>query len=144
MEELLKLIFQYATSILSLIVFLCTALVFVINQIKKKHRRVEAEEDNKKLKEELAEEEARYKLVNELLPLAISKVESIPLINGPTKKMLALSEVLLSCNALNIPFDKFKDFISDQLENLIDFTKVVNKRDKDVINVPIHVEEKAE
>lgn len=142
MEQVLKLIFQYVTSILSLIVFLCTALVFVINQIKKKHKRVEAEEANEKLQEELAEEEDRYKLVNELLPLAISKVEAIPLINGPTKKMLALSEVLLSCNALNIPFDKFKDFISEQLENLIDFTKVVNKRDKDVINLPI--EEKAE
>ena len=142
MEELLKLIFQYATSILSLIVFLCTALVFVINQIKKKHKRVEAEEDNEKLKKEIAEEEARYKLVNELLPLAISKVEAIPYINGPTKKMLALSEVLLSCNTLNIPFEKFKDFIVDRLENLIDFTKAVNKRDKDVINLP--VEEKAE
>jgi hypothetical protein len=142
MEATLKVIFEYTSAILSLLVFLFTALMFVVNKIKKKHRRVEAEEDNEKLKEELAEEEARYKLVNELLPLAISKVEAIPLINGPTKKMLALSEVLLSCNALNIPFDKFKDFISEQLENLINFTKVVNKRDKDVINLPI--EEKAE
>lgn len=142
MEALLKQIFEYASAILSLLVFLFTALMFIVNKIKKKHRRVEAEEDNEKLKEELAEEEARYKLVNELLPLAISKVEAIPLINGSTKKMLALSEVLLSCNALNIPFEKFKDFINDQLENLINFTKVVNKRDKDVINLPI--EEKAE
>jgi Ca2+/Na+ antiporter len=143
MEQLLKTIFQYATSILSLIVFLCTALVFVINQIKKKHKRVEAEDKAEALQEELDDEQARFKLLNELLPLAISKAEATPLINGMTKKMLAMSEILLNCNALKIPFEKFKDFISEQVDNLIDFTKVINAREKDKEAIIAEVNEEA-
>ena len=95
MEQLLKQIFEYASAILSLLVFLFTALMFVVNKIKKKHRRVEAEEINEKLQNELSIEDEKYKLINEIIPTAIAEVEEIPLINSPTKKMLALSRILL-------------------------------------------------
>lgn len=133
MEATLKIIFEYTSAILSLLVFLFTACMFVVNKINKKHKRVEAEDKAEALQEELDDEQARFKLLNELLPLAISKAEATPLINGMTKKMLAMSEVLLSCNALNINFQKFKDFISEQIDNLINFTKVINPREKDKV-----------
>ena len=133
MEELLKMIFEYASAILSLLVFLFTASMFVINKVKAKNKRVIAEEQKEALQEALTEEEARFKLVNEILPIAISKAEAMPLLNGVTKKMLAMSEVLLSCNANKINFDLFKDFISTQIDNLIDFTKVINPREKDKV-----------
>lgn len=142
MEATLKIIFEYTSAILSLLVFLFTALMFVVNKIKKKHRRVEAEEINEKLQNELSIEDEKYKLINEIIPTAISEVEEIPLINSPTKKMLALSKILLMCDIHNISFKLHEKFIDEQLENLITFTKKVNKRDKDVINLPI--EEKAE
>lgn len=129
--ETIETIFKYGSAILSLLVFLCTACMFVINSVKKKHKRIEAEAQAEALQEELDEEQARFKLVNELLPLAISKAEATPLISGVTKKMLAMSEILLNCNALKIPFEKFKDFISEQIDNLINFTKVINPREKD-------------
>lgn len=131
MEATLKIIFEYTSAILSLLVFLFTACMFVVNKIRKKRKSVEAEQQAEALQEELEDEQARFKLLNELLPLAISKAEATPLINGMTKKMLAKSEILLNCNALKIPFEKFKDFISEQIDNLIDFTKVINAREKD-------------
>lgn len=131
MEATLKLIFEYTSAILSLLVFLFTACMFVVNKIRKKRKSVEAEQQAEALQEELDDEQARFKLLNELLPLAISKAEATPLINGMTKKMLAMSEILLNCNALKIPFEKFKDFISEQIDNLINFTKVINPREKD-------------
>ena len=142
MEAILKQIFEYASAILSLVVFLCTAVMFIVNQIKKKHRRVEEEERNEKLQNELSIENEKYKLINEIIPTAIAIVEEMPLINGPTKKMIALSKILLMCNNDKISFKSYEKFINEQLENLITFTKKVNKRDKDVINLP--VEEKAE
>ena len=129
--ELLEQIFKYLSAILSLLVFLFTATMFIVNKIKQKHKKATFEDEKEALQEALEDEEARFKLLNELIPLAISKAEATPLINSMTKKMLAMSEILLNCNALKIPFEKFKDFISEQIDNLINFTKVINPREKD-------------
>ena len=59
---------------------------------------------------------------------AIKKAEETPLIDGQTKKLLAMSEILLTCNADGIDFEMYKDFISEQIENLIMFSKTINKR----------------
>ena len=142
MQDTLELIFKYASAILSLCVFLFTASMFVINKVKQKHKRITAEEQAEALEAELNEEEAKFKLLNEILPLAICEAEKTPLVNGVTKKMLALSHALLSCNTLGINFEYFKDFINEQIENLIKFTKVINPRNKDVVIV--EEQEKAE
>ena len=140
--ELLENIFKWVSATLSLLVFLFTASMFVINKIKQKHKRITAEEKAEELEGELNEEQAKFKLLNEILPLAIVEAEKTPLINGVTKKMLALSHALLSCNTLGINFEHFKDFINEQIENLIKFTKVINPRNKDVVIV--EEQEKAE
>lgn len=122
--ELLEQIIKYASTCLSLIVFLFTTILFIINKIKAKHRRIEAEQEAETLDDE-------YTLVNEIIPLAIKKAEDTPLIDGKTKKLLALSEILLNCNASNIDFELYKDFINEQIENLIEFSKTINKRKED-------------
>lgn len=122
--ELLEQIIKYASTCLSLLVFLFTSVLFIINKIKAKHRRIEAEQEAETLDDE-------YTLVNEIIPLAIKKAEDTPLIDGKTKKLLALSEILLNCNASNIDFELYKDFINEQIENLIEFSKTINKRKED-------------
>ena len=83
------------------------------------------------MQEKLEDKNATYKLVNEIIPLAIKKAEETPLIDGKTKKLLALSEILLNCNEQCIDFELYKDFISEQIENLITFSKTINKRKDD-------------
>lgn len=126
--QIIKQIFEYISLVVSLIIFLFTATCFVIGKIKKKHKRIEAEDKAEELTDKLEEEQHLFKLVNEIIPIAIKKAEETPLINGPTKKLLALSEILLNCNASGIDFEAYKDFISEQIENLICFSKTINKR----------------
>ena len=140
--ELLENIFKWVSMVLSLLVFLFTAFMFVINKCKQKRKRLTAEEHAEELEEALDEENAKFRLLNEILPLAIAQAEATPLVDGKTKKVLALSQALLSCNTLGINFEHFKDFINEQIENLISFTKVINPRSKDAVQV--EAEQKAE
>lgn len=126
--ELLKQILNYGSAIISLLVFIFTAICFIVNQVKKKHRSVNAEVKAVELADELEDEKDVFKLVNEIIPLAIKKAEEMPFISGPTKKLLAMSEILLNCNANGIDFETYKDFISEQIEALIEFSKTINKR----------------
>lgn len=129
--ELLETIIRYASFVISLIVFLITATTFVVNRFKIKRKKLNAEEENEELQEKLEDKNAVYKLVNEIIPLAIKKAEETPLVDGKTKKLLALSEILLNCNEQCIDFELYKDFISEQIENLITFSKTINKRKDD-------------
>ena len=86
------------------------------------------EEKAEELENKLESEKDVFKLVNEIIPLAIKKAEETPLISGATKKLLAMSEILLNCEANNISFAKYQDFISEQIEALIEFSKTINKR----------------
>lgn len=126
--NLIEQIIRYASVIISLIVFVFSVVMFIFNSIKKHHKRLAIEDENEDLQEKLEDQSAVYKLVNEIIPLAIKKAEEMPLIDGPTKKLLAMSEILLTCNADGIDFEMYKDFISEQIENLITFSKTINKR----------------
>ena len=126
--QFLKQWFEYISAIFSLLIFLFTATCFILNKIKQKHKRVEAEEKAEELESKLEDEKDVFILVNEIIPLAIKKAEETPLINGATKKLLAMSEILLNCEAKNISFAKYQEFISDQIEALIAFSKTINKR----------------
>ena len=118
------------TLALTLIVFIVTAINFIITRFKKHHDKLTAEEENEQLSEKLDDSNNEYKLINEIIPLAMKKAEETPLIDGMTKKLLALSEILLQCSTCNIDFEKYKDFISEQIENLITFSKTINKREE--------------
>ena len=127
----LEQIVKYASVILSLLVFAYSVFMFIFKSFKQKQKKKIYEDENEDLQEKLDDSQATFKLINEIIPLAIKKAEEVPLIDGPTKKLLAISEVLLSCNNSNIDFDMYKDFINEQIENLIAFSKTINKRDKD-------------
>ena len=123
----LKPIIEYITSIASALVFLFTATLFVINKIKSKHKKLSAEEENEALREQVDREGALLTLSNTIIPEAIKEVEHMPFIDGKTKKMLALSHILLHCNSLGYDFELYKDFINEKLEALISFSKQVNE-----------------
>lgn len=126
--ELIKSIIALASLILSCFVLLYTFIRGLVNAIKKKKAKADVEEENDFLREKVEDEQATFKLVNEIIPLAIKKAEETPLIDGPTKKLLAMSEILLTCNEDGIDFEMYKDFISEQIEALITFSKTINKR----------------
>lgn len=126
--QLLEEIVRYASVALSLLVFCFSVFMFIFNSIKKRAKKARCEEENEELQEKLEDKDAVYKLVNEIIPLAIKKAEEMPLIDGPTKKLLAMSEILLNCNSDGIDFEAYKDFISEQIEALITFSKTINKR----------------
>lgn len=126
--ELLNKIINFASIALSVAVLAFSLGVFIYNKVKKHDKKMACEEENKVLLEEVETDSAMYKLVNEIIPLAIKKAEELPMITGPTKKLLAMSEILLSCNSNGINFETYKDFISEQIEALIEFSKTINKR----------------
>lgn len=128
MIELLQNIKDYASLIFALIMFLYALVTFVIGRIKKHNRKLTAEEENDELKDGLKFSQDEFILINEIIPVAIKKAEDMPNIDGATKKLLAMSEILLQCNDAQIDFEMFKDFISEQIENLICFSKTINKR----------------
>ena len=125
---------QYAIRLvslaLSLIVFIITAISFVVACFKKKQKKSTAEKENDELKQELDVSNKEYQLINEIIPIAMKKAEEMPNIDGVTKKLLALSEILLKCSTCNIDFETYKGFISEQIENLITFSKTINKREE--------------
>lgn len=124
----LKNIVENLSSVISAVVFLFTAVLFIINKIKKKRSKLDAEEQAENLQEALTEKEARYALVSEIIPAAMMLVENMPNIDGATKKMLALSRILLDCNSRGIDYDKFGDFIGLQIEEVINLSKNLNAR----------------
>lgn len=128
MIELLQNIKDYASLIFALIMFLYALVTFVIGRIKKHNRKLTAEEENDELKDDLKVSQDEFILINEIIPVAIKKAEDMPNIDGATKKLLAMSEILLQCNDAQIDFEMFKDFISEQIEALIEFSKTINKR----------------
>ena len=129
--EQIEMIVKYASVVLSLLVFGYSVFMFIFKSFKQKVKKKKYEDENEDLQEKLEDSQATFKLINEIIPLAIKKAEDVPLIDGQTKKLLAISEVLLSCNNENIDFDSYKDFINEQIENLIAFSKTINKREKD-------------
>lgn len=126
--ELLQNIKDYASLIFAAVMFLYALISFAIGCIKKHARKLTAEEENEELEEKLDDQKASFELVNRIIPLAIKKAEEMQLLDGPTKKLLAMSEILLTCNEEGIDFESYKDFISEQIEALITFSKTINKR----------------
>lgn len=134
MEELTELILKYASACISLLVLLFTAATYVVNKIKQRNKQTAAEEEKEEVEGKLAFSEELYKLVNEIIPLAMKKCEEMPNLNGTMKKLLALSDILINCNAEGINFEAHKDFIDEQIENLITFSKTINKRKEESNN----------
>lgn len=118
--KLIEQLLTIGASIVSLIVFSFSVVICILNKIKK-HKNGECEKD--------AQDENI--LIKDIIPFAIEKAEESHVGNGALKKMLALSDILLSCQDANIDYGKYKTFIEEQLETLISFSKGVNKREKD-------------
>lgn len=118
--KLIEQLLTIGASIVSLIVFSFSVVICILNKIKK-HKNGEYEKD--------AQDEMT--LIKDIIPFAIEKAEESHVGNGALKKMLALSDILLSCQDANIDYGKYKTFIEEQLETLISFSKGVNKREKD-------------
>lgn len=125
---LFEKIFGYVSSAISVLVFLFTAVNFVIYKVNKHHRKITAEEEKEELADKLEDSKDVFALLNVIIPDAMKKAEAIPLIEGGTKKLFALSEIMLKCSENGIDFESYRQFINDEIEKLIGFSKVINKR----------------
>ena len=128
MLDILHNIKDYASLIFAFVMFVYALVMFIIGRIKKHNLKLTLEDENDELKGEIEDKNAAFMLVDKIIPLAIKKAEEMPNIDGETKKLLAMSEILLNCNENCIDFEMFKDFISEQIEAMITFSKSINKR----------------
>ena len=128
MLDILHNIKDYASLIFAFVMFVYALVMFIIGRIKKHNLKLTLEDENDELKGEIEDKNAAFMLVDKIIPLAIKKAEEMPNIDGETKKLLAMSEILLNCNENCIDFEMFKDFISEQIEAMITFSKTINKR----------------
>lgn len=131
MLNILQNIKDYASLIFAILMFSYALVSFIVGLTKSRHRKLSAQEENEDLKDELEESKQEYSLINEIIPLAIKQAEEMTNLDGPTKKLIALSRILLTCNEQGIDFELFKDFINEQIESLIVFSKTINKRKED-------------
>ena len=143
--------------IVAIVVGFLTAISLTLTIIKKvalSHKRTlsarlekaEDEAEKAKLEEEVKETSALVsglKSINDLvahvIPTAIKTAEESGLITGESKLTLALSKIALWCTSNGYDFEEHEDFIRDEIEKQLTFTKEVNKRDKDgVSHAEIH------
>lgn len=121
-------IIKYAYIIASILSLIGGIVLYVHGIFTRKHKKLAIEDDLEEVKNESACNEAELKLVKDIIPSAINEAETTPAIKGLTKKMVALSNILLKCNEAKIDYETYKDFIAEQLEALITFSKHINAR----------------
>lgn len=121
-------IIKYAYIIACILSLIGGIVLYVHGLFNRKHKKLAIEDELEEAKNESACNEAELKLVKDIIPLAINEAERTPTIKGVTKKMVALSNILLRCNDEKIDYETYKDFIAEQLETLITFSKHINAR----------------
>ena len=126
--QALRAIIEYAYIIATILSLIVGIVLFVHGLFNRKHKKLAVEDELEEAKNESACNEAELKLVKDIIPLAINEAERTPTIKGVTKKMVALSNILLRCNDEKIDYETYKDFIAEQLETLITFSKHINAR----------------
>ena len=124
----LQEIIKYAYIIACVLLLMAQVVLFVHGLFNKKTKKLEVENELEETKNENACNEAELMLVKDIIPRAINDAETTPAIKGITKKMVALSNILLQCNEAKIDYETYKDFIAEQLEALITFSKHINAR----------------
>lgn len=103
------------------IVVLFYVVLFIINKAKK----YIAKEDYELKNDEL---ESINKLVGVIIPKAIEVAEKVKGVPGAVKKNLALGDVMQECISQGIDYEAHKEFIDNQIESSIKFTKEVNSK----------------
>lgn len=133
--SILKLIAQYAyVAVLCLEVLgVCSLLVYKLIR----HHKGKKEEmaENEQLSQELKlsnqavdEEKAINLLITSIIPASIELAEHSGIIGGKLKKVIAMSDCMLKCSEAHIDWQKVSDFVSGKIEELISFSKQVNKK----------------
>lgn len=103
----------------------------VKRHVDKKAKASEVELLSKELKlsnEAVDEEKAINMLVNSIIPASIELAEKSGIMGGQLKKVLAMSDCMLKCSEAHIDWQKVSEFVSGKIEELIDFSKKVNKK----------------
>ena len=121
-------IIQYAYIIACILSLIGGVVMYVHGLFNRKHKKLAIEDELEEAKNESACYEAELKLVKDIIPSAINEAETTPLIKDVTKKMVALSKILLCCNEEKIDYKTYEDFITEQVETLITFSKHINAR----------------
>ena len=133
--NLLKLVVSYIY--VALLCFEIVAFGGLIIYKTIKHHKDKKEEASKSelLSQELQlanktvdEEKALNLLVTEIIPASIELAEKSGILGGELKKVVAMSDVMLKCSEAHIDWSKVSEFVSGKIEDLIEFSKKVNKK----------------
>ena len=133
--NLLKLVVSYIYLLL-LCFEILAVIALVTYKLVKRHKEKKAElsksemlsEELKLSNEKVDSQKALNVLVNEIIPASIELAEKSGILSGELKKVVAMSDIMLKCSEAHIDWQKVSDFVSNKIEDLIDFSKKVNKK----------------
>lgn len=126
MIDLTQLIITVVIIIINLIILIVNFVKAIINKVKRsKGEEVETTEaEDIEAIENSADD--IVEIVKTIVPQAMMQAEQAGIVGSDNKKLLALSKVLLDCEAKGIDYKKNAELINDTIENLITFSKNVN------------------
>lgn len=111
-----------------LLVFACiTTSIAVFKWVRCAVHKAKAKCLGQEVDEETIEHDKVIELIKNLIPKAMEYAETNGA-NGETKKLLAMSKLMLDCNTINIDFSKYQSMIDDTIETFVDFSKKVNTK----------------
>lgn len=133
--SILKMIIQYAYVAVLCFEVLGVVSLLVYKVVKhcksKKEEMAESEQLSQELKlsnQAVDEEKAINLLITSIIPASIELAEHSGIIGGKLKKVIAMSDCMLKCSEAHIDWQKVSDFVSGKIEELISFSKQVNKK----------------
>lgn len=131
MNEIFTNIINYAICAISVII---TIITTVVTKVKSKKKQDEAKTMVDKKVGEIEETKSRFNstqdlltIFTEILPASVIMAEKAGIgINGATKKLLAISDIIQKCSVKGISYTDYANQIDAQLEAELDLTKQVN------------------
>lgn len=132
MNEIVKIIVDYASLVILLASIIITAINAIILYARKKQVKnvEEVKEELNDTKSGTEGTEGLLELLTKALPEAMKLAEGTG-VSGVAKKLLALSQIVLECNTKGINYNENKEVIDEALENLISFSRDVNTKPKE-------------
>lgn len=131
MNAVVTNIVNYSICIISIVITIITTIVGKI-KAKKEQDKAKCSVDKElgekeEFKSRLGFTEDLLTILTEILPTSITMAEQAGVgINGATKKLLAISDIIQKCSVKGIDYNVYAKDIENQLEATIDLTNNVN------------------
>lgn len=117
-----------------LLIFAITSFIIAIYKwIKCAINKARAKRLGEEVDKETVEHDKILRLISGLIPNAMQYAEKNGG-SGETKKLLAMSKLMLDCNYMDINFSKYQALIDETIEKFVELTRNVNTDKSEVHN----------